>query len=508
MASRKAKKPVTWKCKHHGLRAHTIFINYRVWCGHHLSQKIFWCLEGEKLGNGQPLSAFLDHYCLNEGEDWQNGFLNGLNYASLLVLLVQEDLLDNIKHNSTKWQDNVLLEYEAALAKKELGEAMIYPVWVGKYTREESRGVEPLTRPYDMFDATAFPDGPHALSDGSKGKNVRETMSKLFALKNDGIFLDPENFHVAVKDIVKKAEEADAFKRAWRLKQQALSNSAWVVLGSDPDDESTSPSLYAVDLAEGTAECVARRVREHTCLVAGEEETFLLSSCDSLHVACRANTGKSANIPAYEAEFEIGELKAAGSNGVTGLVYGEATHDEGTSTTLAFVKIKDGSQRVEVKDDSLPSDISHIAHVKGNTFAVFGSEAALVTLDGGAVTVAPLGNSWGTNTVQAVAIINADAYVISGVGTLWKVPLVKGAKAEQKGATGTHELAHLLLNWNQKLVSFAQDVSVIDLETGASEIRLDQKNAPGAAWSRASSACMYKSADDGKESKKGKAAAQ
>jgi len=453
-----------------------------------ISRKIFWCLEGDKLANGKPISAFLDHYCLNEGEDWQNGFLNGLNYASLLVLLVQEDLLENIKHNSTKWQDNVLLEYEAALAKRELGECMILPMWVGKYVREEARGVDPLTKPYNSFDASAFPDGAHALADGSKGKNVRETMTKLFAMKEDGIFLDPENFHIAVPAIRLKAEEAEAAKSAWRLKQQALSNSAWVVVGS---------RLYNVDLANCTAELVSRRVRDDTHLVAGEEETLMLAGEDgSLHVAGRQNTGKSSNIPQWDEPLEIGHLKAAASNSSLGLLY-DVNDDE--SSRLLFVKLKDGSEQVEVKDDNLPNSISHVAHVRGNTFAVFGSTIALVSLEGGAVVVTPFANTWNTMQIQAAAVIKDDAYFVSGAGTLWMLPLVKGANAKQKGMTGLHEGTHLLLVWNNTLVGFSQNVNVIDLECGSVEMRFDPDNTPDVDWTEASSAAMYKSQEEKKK---------
>lgn len=494
----KKKKEATWKCKQHSIRAHTIFINYRVWCGHHLSQKLFWCLEGDKLEDGKPITTFLDHYCLNEGEDWQNGFLNGLNYASLLVLLVQEDLLENIKHNSTKWQDNVLLEYEAALAKKELGECMVFPVWVGKYLREEGRGVEPQTRPYNMFDAEEFPNGPHALADGSKGKNVRDTMRSLFALKEDGIFMDPENFHKVVPAIHKKAQEAEAAKRLWRLNQQNFSNSAWVVSGG---------FLFSLDFQNGTAEVVSRRVREHSYLVPGDnEETLLLSADGELHIAGRQNTGKSSMFSPLEPPLSAHEVRGAASNPSLVLLH-TVNEDEDTSE-LVFFKPRDSSQpRVEVKDDGhLPENITHVVHVRDNTFAVFGSTIALVSLNGEEVTISPFTNSWSATGVQAAAVHKDVAFFITDSGTLWKLSLVKGPKekAEHIGGKGQHEDTHLLLFWNGNLVGFSQTVHVIDTTSGAVEVKIEEDATPDANWTEATSAAMYKAQEAEDDKKKAK----
>jgi hypothetical protein len=298
-----------------------------------------------------------------------------------------------------------------------------------------------------------------------------------------------------------KAEEAEAAKSAWRLKQQALSNSAWVVVGSpddSPDDSVDSPSrLFNVDLANCTAEIVSRRVFKDTHLVAGEEETLMLSEVQgSLHVAGRQNTGKSSNIPHWADPLDITHLKAAASNSSLGLLYDVNDED---SSRLLFAKLKDGSERVEVKDDNLPDGISHIVHVRGSTFAVFGSTVALVSLDGGAVSVVPFANTWNTMHVQAAAVIKEDAYFVSSVGTLWKLPLAKGGKAEQKGMTGLHEETHLLLVWNNTLVGFSHSVNVIDLECGAVEMRFDPDNTPDVDWTLATSAAMYKSQEEKKK---------
>lgn len=65
-------------------------------------------------GCNEPVVVFLDRLCLQDGEDWECGFLNGLNHSSLVVLLISKNTFLGIQE-ADKRQDNVLLEYEYAL---------------------------------------------------------------------------------------------------------------------------------------------------------------------------------------------------------------------------------------------------------------------------------------------------------------------------------------------------------------------------------------------------------
>jgi len=185
-----------WKCKKHGVCQHDIFLNYRVRSDADLAQKVFLSLSNQKRADGRPLTVFLDKYCLNDGEDWETGFLNGLENAALLVLLISEAGISGIV-NANQWQDNVLLEYEYALEKNEKGQAAILPLLVG-----EVKGA--TFTAFTAFNTSKYPDEVHKSAKSSK--NIRATMTALFTLQ--GIGLNPGDFEEKVPHLVKAANKS------------------------------------------------------------------------------------------------------------------------------------------------------------------------------------------------------------------------------------------------------------------------------------------------------------
>ena len=77
--------------------------------------------------------VFLDKHCLNTGEDWQTGFLRGLNNALVICILISAKALQGIVENAATKQDNYLLEIEMALARAEAGTCHVLPCFVGQY---------------------------------------------------------------------------------------------------------------------------------------------------------------------------------------------------------------------------------------------------------------------------------------------------------------------------------------------------------------------------------------
>jgi len=107
-----------WKCKEHNSPYHDIFLNYRVWVNNKqndLSMRLALHLGKQLKDNGVPVKVFLDRNCQVDGEDWEAGFLYGLAYSTTMVLLISDLVVQGIIDNAPKWQDNVMLEYEAAL---------------------------------------------------------------------------------------------------------------------------------------------------------------------------------------------------------------------------------------------------------------------------------------------------------------------------------------------------------------------------------------------------------
>jgi len=86
-----------WTCKKHKVKEHDVFINYRVKTEKDLAEKLFLALSLETKSDGKPIIPFLDAVCLNDGEDWEVGFLNGLEHAALLILLISEGGIEGIR---------------------------------------------------------------------------------------------------------------------------------------------------------------------------------------------------------------------------------------------------------------------------------------------------------------------------------------------------------------------------------------------------------------------------
>jgi len=151
---KEGKKAAKWKCKKHKITKHDVFINYRVKTEKDLATKLFYALSAEARSDGKNFRPFLDAQCLNDGEDWEIGFLNGLENSAVMILLISEDGIKGIE-GADKWQDNVLLEYEYAIEKNEKGTALLLPMLIGKYVDGG------LFKPFNAFGTSQYPDAKH-----------------------------------------------------------------------------------------------------------------------------------------------------------------------------------------------------------------------------------------------------------------------------------------------------------------------------------------------------------
>ncbi|KAJ3291915.1 hypothetical protein HDU76_007216, partial [Blyttiomyces sp. JEL0837] len=76
------------------------------------------------------LRAYLDVEELEDGEDWRNGFVQGLKNSRVMIPLVSKGCLDRMSSSSLS-TDNVLLEWETGLAAMERGFCHVIPVFIG-----------------------------------------------------------------------------------------------------------------------------------------------------------------------------------------------------------------------------------------------------------------------------------------------------------------------------------------------------------------------------------------
>jgi len=172
-----------------------------------LALKLFYALSAETKEDGEAFRPFLDVECLNDGEEWEAGFLNGLQSAAVILCLVSEDGIKGIE-GAHQWQDNVLLEYEYALDKHEKDTAALLPLMVGKNVDGG------LYKAFGTFGVSQYSEAKHASPKTTRG-SVRGTMETFFKIQ--GIKTDPNSLSDRVRDITEKVSEV--LKRYGRLEE-------------------------------------------------------------------------------------------------------------------------------------------------------------------------------------------------------------------------------------------------------------------------------------------------
>eukprot|EP00026_Physarum_polycephalum_P001582 Phypoly_transcript_01584.p1 GENE.Phypoly_transcript_01584~~Phypoly_transcript_01584.p1 ORF type:complete len:957 (+),score=134.40 Phypoly_transcript_01584:242-3112(+) len=130
------------KCKSHQADKHHIYLSYRADTeggkalftsmegAGGLVELVYWRLASQKL-YGSDLRVFWDKMCLNDGCDWEDGFLHGITSSSVIILLMSNKAMEAVCSNAAISQDNMLLEFECALLLKIKMDKPVIPVFVG-----------------------------------------------------------------------------------------------------------------------------------------------------------------------------------------------------------------------------------------------------------------------------------------------------------------------------------------------------------------------------------------
>lgn len=80
------------KCKSHLRLEHDLFTNYRVKTELDVIEMLYKILAVQKRKDGNPLFVFWDKQCLNDGQNWEMGFMNGLQKSQAIVLLMSNSV--------------------------------------------------------------------------------------------------------------------------------------------------------------------------------------------------------------------------------------------------------------------------------------------------------------------------------------------------------------------------------------------------------------------------------
>eukprot|EP01030_Chromulinospumella_sphaerica_P034344 gene34344-biopygen9953 len=128
--------------------SYDVFISYRVWSDKDHVKK----LHDELTSKG--LKVYWDAKCLEDGQNWEEGFCSGVVDCRFFVPVLSREGLSNLStlDDPSKPCDNVLLEHRLALELKEMGLIEgIFPILMG----ENVEGSEPSQLAIDW--KTLFP---------------------------------------------------------------------------------------------------------------------------------------------------------------------------------------------------------------------------------------------------------------------------------------------------------------------------------------------------------------
>eukprot|EP01099_Mayorella_cantabrigiensis_P003328 TRINITY_DN2572_c0_g2_i6.p1 TRINITY_DN2572_c0_g2~~TRINITY_DN2572_c0_g2_i6.p1 ORF type:complete len:392 (-),score=78.13 TRINITY_DN2572_c0_g2_i6:319-1353(-) len=109
-SSKELLEDLEWTCKKHDIQEHTVFISYRVAFDSALARQL-----ADTINSNKPFTAYLDKDCLNHGEDWTHGFMNGLRTSKSEILLISKNSMEQVINKAQFGTDNVLKEWEESL---------------------------------------------------------------------------------------------------------------------------------------------------------------------------------------------------------------------------------------------------------------------------------------------------------------------------------------------------------------------------------------------------------
>ncbi|KAI8810033.1 hypothetical protein BJ742DRAFT_852171 [Cladochytrium replicatum] len=92
--------PLKWTCKVHRVAHHDVFVSYRRQDEGDLVKMLVPFLE--KVGKrrlGTKVDVFWDQQCLNDAQNWREGFINGLQQSRVIMYLLSRESIKTMNNN-------------------------------------------------------------------------------------------------------------------------------------------------------------------------------------------------------------------------------------------------------------------------------------------------------------------------------------------------------------------------------------------------------------------------
>ncbi|KAJ1560291.1 hypothetical protein HK096_009310 [Nowakowskiella sp. JEL0078] len=165
--------------KHKSVDRHQFFVSYRVATAADLALSVVLHLEAQDDLRSSPpgrLATYLDKFCLEEGKNYSEAFINALKGSEVFLAIITEETLQSFEHSGDR-EDNVIYEWETALKLASQGKIVILPLLFGHYTPEGY-----LAKfNFNCLHGISLPNKP-TLIPGSE-KNVKDVITEILSFQ-------------------------------------------------------------------------------------------------------------------------------------------------------------------------------------------------------------------------------------------------------------------------------------------------------------------------------------
>ncbi|KAJ3298680.1 hypothetical protein HDU79_008173 [Rhizoclosmatium sp. JEL0117] len=180
------------------------FISYRVATDARVAMELYFRLKDQRIvdeyGHSRQVKVYWDKECLKKGQDWRDGFVQGLKNSRCVLMIMSVGAAERMKESDKKG-DNVLLEWETAILAGKKNICIPQPVFINN----PKEGVSALDF-YSKFQKTC----PATRPDQTDAHRVscRTTISAATNLQ--GIQLDVNEISWSIPELIRALQTYNA----------------------------------------------------------------------------------------------------------------------------------------------------------------------------------------------------------------------------------------------------------------------------------------------------------
>ncbi|KAJ3132933.1 hypothetical protein HK100_004814 [Physocladia obscura] len=196
-------------------QTYDFFISYRVATDAKIAMELYFRLQTQRIcdehGNFRNIRVYWDKECLENGQNWHDGFIEGLKNSRCILMLVSKGAIERMSTSDTQ-TDNVLLEWETAILAGQAKICIPQPIFIDD-PKNKITGYDFLRSFLDSEKCPKF--RPNTI--GAHRQSAYTTLTALINLQ--GIHLKMEEVSWAIPACMTAVTNYDSIKAAAVAKQ-------------------------------------------------------------------------------------------------------------------------------------------------------------------------------------------------------------------------------------------------------------------------------------------------